>query len=293
MFRTSLLTLVFVAVCSANGFAQEPAEVPTIDSLAWLAGHWSGRDRTGRVTGEFWMKPDGGLMLGINRSVLGKSKASFEKLRIVQSRKKIIYVASPGGSGDTEFVLKESGEQGVTFENPENDFPQRIIYSRQGDTMKARIEGTVGGELQSMDWTWQLVAEEKPATPKEANGKTMLHGLRTVVYKVDDLEKAKKWYTAVLGFEPYFDQPFYVGYRVGGFELGLDPDMEGVTRGNNQPVYWGVDDCEKALAILMEKGASKDSEPQNVGEGIVVATVLDPFGNVFGIIQNPHFKIEE
>ena len=105
--------------------------------------------------------------------------------------------------------------------------------------------------------------------------------------------KSKKWYTAVLGFEPYFDQPFYVGYKVGGFELGLDPDMEGVTRGNNQPVYWGVDDCEKALAMLIEKGAGKDSEPQNVGEGIIVASVLDPFGNVFGIIQNPHFKIED
>jgi catechol 2,3-dioxygenase-like lactoylglutathione lyase family enzyme len=70
----------------------------------------------------------------------------------------------------------------------------------------------------------------------------MFQGLRTAIYHVDDLDKAKAWYSAVLGKQPYFDQPFYVGF--------------------------------------------------NVGEGIRVATVLDPFGNVFGIIENPHFKIE-
>jgi predicted enzyme related to lactoylglutathione lyase len=67
--------------------------------------------------------------------------------------------------------------------------------------------------------------------------------------------------------------------------------MDAVTRGNNQPVYWGVADCRKAFAELLEKGAGKGSEPRDVGGGIIVATVLDPFGNTIGVIENPHFKL--
>jgi catechol 2,3-dioxygenase-like lactoylglutathione lyase family enzyme len=61
----------------------------------------------------------------------------------------------------------------------------------------------------------------------------MIQGLRTVIYHVDDLQKAKVWYSAVLGREPYFDEPFYIGFNVGGYELGLDPSMEGISKGNN------------------------------------------------------------
>lgn len=121
----------------------------------------------------------------------------------------------------------------------------------------------------------------------------MLRGLRTVVYKVKDLNAAKQWYAEVLGFGPYFDKPFYVGFNVGGFELGLDPDADAMVLGTNVGAYWGVDDCHKAFAKLIEKGASVHSAPQEVGGGIIVATVLDPFGNVFGVIENPHFKASE
>lgn len=120
----------------------------------------------------------------------------------------------------------------------------------------------------------------------------MIQGLRTAIFKVKDLEKAKVWYTNVLGIEPYFDQPFYVGFNVGGFELGLDPDSEGVTAGNNLLVYWGVENARETFAELLEKGASVHAEPQNVGGEIVVASVFDPFGNIFGIIENPEFKPE-
>ena len=71
----------------------------------------------------------------------------------------------------------------------------------------------------------------------------MIQGLRTAVYKVTDLEKAKDWYSRMLGIDPYFDEPFYVGYNVGGYELGLDPDMDGVTNGNSVGIYWGVADA--------------------------------------------------
>lgn len=120
----------------------------------------------------------------------------------------------------------------------------------------------------------------------------MFHGLRTVIYHVEDLQRAKEWYAEVLGIRPYFDEPFYVGFNVGGFELGLNPDMSGVVRGSSVVAYWGVDDARAAHRRVQELGAVNHSDPQDVGDGIIVATVCDPFGNVFGIIENPHFKIE-
>jgi predicted enzyme related to lactoylglutathione lyase len=120
----------------------------------------------------------------------------------------------------------------------------------------------------------------------------MIKGLRTVIYKVPDLERAKSWYAGVLGFEPYFAEPYYVGFQVGGFELGLDPDMAGASAGGGVVPYWGVDDAAAAYARLLELGAAAGSPPQEVGGGIQVATVKDPFGNAFGIIANPHFSTE-
>lgn len=121
----------------------------------------------------------------------------------------------------------------------------------------------------------------------------MFQGPRTVIYHVSNIEKAKTWYTAALGIEPYFDEDFYVGYSVEGYELGLDPDMTGVTPGSNVVAYWGVEDAEEALGHLLSVGGTKHTDVQNVGGGIKVATVLDPFGNVFGVIENPNFGIDD
>ncbi len=121
----------------------------------------------------------------------------------------------------------------------------------------------------------------------------MIQGLRTVIYQVDDLQAAKDWYSSVLDIKPYFDEVFYVGFNVGGYELGLDPDGEKVTKGNNAIAYWGVSDIQTASRKLRELGAETIAEATAVGEGIFVAQFKDPFGNVFGIIENPHFKIEE
>ena len=119
----------------------------------------------------------------------------------------------------------------------------------------------------------------------------MFQGLRTVIYSVSDLDQAKSWYAQALGQQPYFDQPFYVGFNVGGFELGLDPDTSNVKAGNNAVAYWGVPDAKAAHARLLSLGAREAMTLRDVGEGIVVGTVLDPFGNVVGIIENPHFKL--
>ena len=117
-------------------------------------------------------------------------------------------------------------------------------------------------------------------------------GLRTVIYRVNDLGKAKAWYSSVLGIQPYFDQPFYVGYNVAGYELGLDPEPCPSPSGTAGSVaYWGVADAQAAFARLISLGAPVLSPVQDVGDGIRVASVLDPFGNPFGIIENPHFKL--
>ncbi|PKL76246.1 MAG: glyoxalase/bleomycin resistance/extradiol dioxygenase family protein [Candidatus Melainabacteria bacterium HGW-Melainabacteria-1] len=119
----------------------------------------------------------------------------------------------------------------------------------------------------------------------------MFLGLRTLTYHVPDLEAAKTWYREVLGFGPYFDQPFYVGFEVGGYELGLVPEEGEVNRGSSPTCYWGVDDIEAAHARLVKLGAEPLGPIAEVGGGILTTEVKDPWGNVFGIIFNPHFKL--
>ena len=122
---------------------------------------------------------------------------------------------------------------------------------------------------------------------------TKILGLRTVAYKVEDISKAKEWYTKAFAQEPYFDEPFYVGFNIGGYELGLQPiEGEGNVIGNSVITYWGVDDIEKALQYMLELGAVKNDEPLDVGGGVVVASVTDPWNNIIGLIYNPHFKVE-
>ena len=117
----------------------------------------------------------------------------------------------------------------------------------------------------------------------------MVLGLRTVIYHVPDLQRAKDWYSAAFGVQPYFDEPYYVGFNIGGFELGLDPDTKLARPGEGGTVaYWLVANAETALEHFARAGASLKSPIQDVGEGIRVATVADPFGNLVGLIENPH-----
>ena len=115
-----------------------------------------------------------------------------------------------------------------------------------------------------------------------------LLGLRTTIYPVTDLEAAKSWFTKLVGRPPYFDRPFYVGYEVGGYELGLDPNADpelGVQS------YWGVADAAAAVAEMTDFGATVLSDAHEVGDGIRIAKLKDPFGNLIGIIENPAFEL--
>lgn len=115
-------------------------------------------------------------------------------------------------------------------------------------------------------------------------------GLRTTIYKVDDLQEAKKWYAKAFGTAPYFDQEFYVGFDIGGYELGLLLEKTDKPKTTNILTYWAVGDITDAYDTMITRGAKELETPTDVGDGIKVALVKDPWENVVGLIHNPHFK---
>lgn len=128
---------------------------------------------------------------------------------------------------------------------------------------------------------------------KSQSMKTSFLGLRTCIYKVTDLKKAIAWYSEAFQTKPYFDEPFYVGFNVAGYELGLMPDENPLSpKGNGVNTYWGVSNVEKEYARLISLGATDYEEPHNVGGELVVGAVKDPWGNVLGLIYNPDFKLD-
>jgi predicted enzyme related to lactoylglutathione lyase len=117
----------------------------------------------------------------------------------------------------------------------------------------------------------------------------MIKGLRTAIYPTPDLAKAKPWYESVFQRKPYFDEPFYVGFEVGGFELGLIPD--GKPGEDGAKALWGVDDIAAEVIRLNALGVEVVGDVQEVGGGIKVVAIRDPFGNLVGLIENPGFDV--
>ncbi len=113
--------------------------------------------------------------------------------------------------------------------------------------------------------------------------------LRTTIYKVNDLSAAKAWYSKVFSTIPYFDEPYYVGYNVGGYELGLQ--RKDTIKWENIAVFWWVEDIESTYAYFKECGAKEVERPMNVGGEIIVATLKDPWDNLLGLIYNPEFQL--
>ena len=123
---------------------------------------------------------------------------------------------------------------------------------------------------------------------KYADMTAPLLGLRTVIYPAPDLEVSEAWWTDLLGFGPYFDQQFYVGFNVAGYELGLLPDAD---PGDGALTYWGVTDVAAAVAEGIARGAAEHTPLADVGDAIVTATVRTPPGTIVGFISNPHFIV--
>lgn len=117
-------------------------------------------------------------------------------------------------------------------------------------------------------------------------------GLRTCIYKVSDLNQAKVWYSQCFLTKPYFDEPYYVGFNIGGFELGLQTETKAKKEiAENAVTYWGVEDIQAEYARFLSLGASEYEKPNNVGGEIVVSIVKDPWDNLIGLIYNPDFKL--
>lgn len=122
------------------------------DLPEWMTGSWS-LDADGRHVEEHWTTASGGMMVGMGKTV-AKGKATFEFFRIVMKDGTLAYLAMPQARPETVFRLKTSEESRVVFENLEHDFPQRVIYSRDGEQLCARIEGLLHGKLESEEWCY-------------------------------------------------------------------------------------------------------------------------------------------
>jgi len=122
------------------------------DDLSWMEGHWRSESE-GRVSEEIWTNGDGGLFLGVNRTLREGQARGFEFLRIHNSEARTAYCAQPGGSEAVCFERTGGDETSVTFENATHDFPQRITYARDGDMLTATISDLSGEQSMSFGWT--------------------------------------------------------------------------------------------------------------------------------------------
>ena len=153
----SILAVAAFALSVAVLSGPDPAggSADSLAGLAWMAGDWSGVDDKGVSNEERWMEPAGGMMLAMHRDVAGGRATSFEFLRIESTPGGIVYFASPRGRPATPFKMVESAARRVVFENPQHDFPKRILYwLGAAEEMHAKIEGTLGGKPASEEWTW-------------------------------------------------------------------------------------------------------------------------------------------
>jgi lactoylglutathione lyase len=124
--------------------------------------------------------------------------------------------------------------------------------------------------------------------------KQSILGLRTTIYNVGDINKAKAWYAAAFETEPYFDEAFYVGFNIGGYELGLTPEENPtIDKAESVLSYWGVNEIENVYNHFLVSGATEHEKPHSVGEPLMVASVKDPWGNIIGLIYNPTFKLKK
>ena len=146
--RTILLCLLL-----SSGFSLAQEKISTINDLAWLKGCWS-LSRNGRETTEHWLKPAGGTMLGISRTVADGRTVEFEFIQIRQEASgDILFIAKPSGQPEATFKLIRGNAREVIFENPQHDFPQRVIYRLQNDgSLLGRVEGVSKGKERSVDF---------------------------------------------------------------------------------------------------------------------------------------------
>jgi predicted enzyme related to lactoylglutathione lyase len=259
-----------------------------LDDLAWMAGTWRGVQGAHTVE-EHWSEPVGDSMVGSFRMV-AKDQPVFYELIVIELEGDTPVMRlkhfDPGLSGwekrkqALSFTLQERGEDHALFVDEEHG--KSLRYARTGDALTIELvheEGTSHFELVR----WPAVDAE-PTEPDE--GPPLL-GLRTLGLEVADPEAAKEFFSRALGIQPYFDQPFYVGFDLYGFELGLTPVEGEPTLGSGGVCYWRVADIEAVRDRLIAAGATEQQPITDVGGGVRVAQILTPQGSLLGLIQEP------
>ncbi len=161
MFRIIMLMLISTVAFSQTVTQKRVANPQRVASLQWMVGSWV-QDKEKETVMESWIGPVNGMMAAVNVSGWASGKTSYEFLRIADTRDTMSYYASPVGRAPVEFKYKEAGNQRVVFENLTNDYPQRIIYWKDGDLLAARIEGKLQGQERSDEWRFNRAAP--PAT---------------------------------------------------------------------------------------------------------------------------------
>jgi len=154
------MTIVWLGLLARPAASADSATM-SVESLAWMEGVWTGVTN-GVAMEEHWTSPAGGGLVGMHKDTKGGRIVSYEFFRIVPGDSGgVCYLTSPNGAPVTTFCAIEIGPSRVVFENLAHDFPQRILYWRSGaDTLHARIEGMIGGKLESDEWAWSRRAIE-------------------------------------------------------------------------------------------------------------------------------------
>ena len=152
MHKLWLLALLPVSLVAS---AQAPNQVA---QLGWLAGCWAAVGGEAG-SGEIWMAPAAGTLLGIGRTVRGGATREHEFMQIRDTPAGLVFIARPSGQAETSFALERAGPRGVSFHNPVHDFPQRVVYeSPDDDTLDARIEGQRNGQQRTIRLPYKRVA---------------------------------------------------------------------------------------------------------------------------------------
>jgi hypothetical protein len=153
-----LAGLLLAAVPLAAVFANLPDKV---SELSWLAGSWEGDDG-GTWNEEVWAAPSGGLLIAFHRDTRQGRAVGFEFLRIEETPAGLVYRPMPEGRPASDFKLVEAGPGRAVFESA-LEFPKRVLYWRDGETLHARIEGTRAGKAASKEWAWRRAGEGQKA----------------------------------------------------------------------------------------------------------------------------------
>ncbi len=263
-----------------------------MEDLAWMEGTWRG-GAEGVVMEETWSAPVAQTMVGTFRFIQDDS-ALFYEIMVMELEQGVPTMRlkhfDPGLVGwekrkkAMSFALTAyQADSWAVFVDPAEG--KTLRYQRVGDSLTIELVDEGGSQLFELERVVPEAAAAPALPAPETASPTPLLGLRTLGIEVEDLQAAKDFFSRALGVEPYFDQPFYVGFDLNGSELGLSPRDGQDGSGPGGVSYWRVDDIQAVRDRLIREGATEHQPVQDVGGGVQVAVIATPQGCLLGLIQ--------